>query len=161
MEVLRNGKFSLTLSASTLAKGLRKNSNNVRDNHAMTVLSGMVSRDGVLRALDELSRIDTSTLTTTFPYPQLFNFSNYMLVCTEDKIYDCTTGSLVLKYTAPSVASTWKGIDFIEYLVMTNDDVVVVREANTGEFVVSDDLPDASAICNYNGQILVGGPEYI
>lgn len=159
MEVLRNGKFSITLQSKDLARGLRRSSSNPRDRHGMTSLSGMVAKDGVLQALDELSRIDTDVITDGFPYPQLFVLSNYILICSATKIYDYSSGSLVLKYTAGAVGSTWKCIDFIEYLILTNDSVVVVREAHTGNFVETSTIPDASAICNYNGQIFVGGPE--
>lgn len=158
MEVLRNGKFTITLSNKDLARGLRKNENLSRDRHGMTEMTGLISRDNVITALDQLSRINTDIITDGFPYPQLFVLSNYILICGSTKIYDYSSGSLVLVATV-SAGSTWKVIDFIEYLVLTNGVVNVIRDAANGVFSVSTDFPEANAICNYKGQVLIGGPK--
>jgi len=158
MEVLRNGKFTITLNNKSLARGLRKNNRLPRDNHGMTEMTGLISQDDVVTALDQLSRIDTDVISDGFPYPQLFVLSNYILICSATKIYDYSSESLVLKLTV-SAGKTWKVIDFIEYLVMTNDDVTVIRTADTGEFTVNSSLSASSAICNYNGQVIIGGPK--
>ena len=157
-EVLRNGKFSITLTSNVLTRGLRKRANNPRDSFFMSELEGLIGHDGVLTAQDVLSRIDTSVITDPFPYPQIFILSNYVLVCDSTKIYDYSSGSLVLAYTASQAGSTWKAIDFIEYIVMTNNDITVIRTATTGAFTENTSLPEASAICNYNNQVLIGGP---
>lgn len=158
MEVLRDGKFTVTLSNKDLAKGLRKNDKLSRDRHGMIEMTGLVSQDDVITALDELSRIDTDVITDSFPYPQLFILSNYILICSSTKIYDYSSGSLELKITT-TAGSTWKVIDFIEYLVLTNGIVNVIRTASSGVFSVTTDFPEANAICNYNGQVLIGGPK--
>lgn len=157
MEVLRNGKFTVTLSSRDLSRGLRRQAVNVRDKHAMTSMAGLIGKDDVLQALDQLSRIDTDVIGDSFPYPQLFVLSNYILICSATKIYDYTSGSLVLKLTV-SAGSTWKVIDFLEYLVLTNGDITVIRTATTGEFTIDSNLPEGSAICNYNGQVMIGAP---
>ncbi len=157
MEVLRNGKFSLTLSGKSLARGLKKNENIVRDKHAMVAMTGLISKDDVLQAMKQLSRIDTDVIGDAFPYPQLFVLSNHIIICSATKIYDYTSGALVLKLTV-SANNTWKLVDFIEYIYMSNGDTNVIRTASTGEFTVTTDLPTASAMCNYNGQVLIGSP---
>ena len=159
MEVLRNGKFTITLGSRDLARGLRKKSKNPRDVHAMTTLTGLVSKDGVLTAMNTPTRIDTSVITDTFPYPQIFVLSNYILICDSTKIYTYNGSSMTLVYTASQAGSTWKCIDFIEFLLMTNNDIVVQRSASSGTFTEVTDIPEASALCNYNGQVLLGGPK--
>jgi len=156
METLRNGKFSITLGSKDLQRGLRKKVSNPRDVHGMTVLSGLVSQDGILSALDDLSRIDSSIITDSFPYPQLFVLANYTLVCSSTKIYEYVGGILTEKLTVVA-ASTWKVVDYIEYIVLTNGSQVVTRDAMSGTYAVSAVIPAANAVCNYNGQLVIGG----
>lgn len=158
MEVLRNGKFTINLSNKDLAKGLKKNNKLARDRHGMTELTGLISKDDVITAMDQLIRIDTNIITDGFPYPQLFILSNYILICGSTKIYDYSSGSLILVATV-TAGNTWKVVDFIEYLILTNGVVNVVRSASDGTFNISTDFPEANAICNYNGQVLIGGPK--
>lgn len=155
METLRNGKFTLTLSASDLATGLKKTKNNSRNNSAMISISGLVSQDRVLQAMDELTRIDTSVITDGFPYPQIFVLINHILICDSNNIYEYDSGNMVHKLTVEE-GGTWKLVDFIDYIYMSNEKVSVIREVSSGDFIVSD-LPITGAMCNYNGQVLVGG----
>jgi len=112
MEVIRNGKFNIILSSKDLSKGLRKESSSVRDVPGMSDMSGLVSQDGVLQAMEQLSRINTDIITDDFPYPQIFILSNHILIC----------------------------------------------GAGSGKYSVSSDLPIANAMCNYNGQVIIGAP---
>ncbi len=153
MEVLRNGKFSLPISGSSLAKGLRKSKRNKRNTHSLTVLSGAVGRDDVLAVLDELDRIDTSALTAEFPYPQLFVLVNHIVVCTASTIYEYSGGVLTAKISV-SPCTPWRVVDYYDYLYMSNAAVSVIREAGTNEYLASD-LPVANAMCDFNGQVLI------
>jgi len=156
MEVIRNGKFNIILSSKDLSKGLRKESSSVRDVPGMSDMSGLVSQDGVLQAMEQLSRINTDIITDDFPYPQIFILSNHILICGETKIYEYD-GSLELKLTT-SAGSTWKVVDFIDYIYLSNGKVAVIRDAGSDKYSVSSDLPIANAMCNYNGQVIIGAP---
>lgn len=157
METLRNGKFSLILSGKDLARGLRKEEVLSRDRHSMTAMSGLIGKDNVLQAISEYSRLDTSVITDAFPYPQIFVLINHIIVCSNNKIYEYYNGSLSLKITTEE-GSTWKLVDFIDYLYLSNGKVAVIRTATSGAYSISSDLPIAGAMCNYNGQVLIGSP---
>lgn len=155
MEILRNGKFTINLRAKDLAKGLRPYEDIPKNEHYMTDLSGLVAQDGMLKSLDTMTRIDTSVITDSFPYPQLFVLANRILVCGETKIYEYN-GSLTLKITASSSGDIWKAVDFFDYIYLTNGSVVIIRDSKDGTWAESTDYPVASAVCNFNGQVLLG-----
>jgi hypothetical protein len=158
MKVGRNGKFSLTISGEKLSKGLRTSKRNKRNDHSLTVLSGSVGQDEVLAVLEELDRIDTSELAVEFPYPQLFVLINYILVCTATNIYEYSNGVLTSKLNVEP-GDPWRVLDFYDYIYMSNAVISVTRDAITREYSLSD-LPPANAMCNFNGQVLIG-PGYV
>jgi hypothetical protein len=159
MEISRYGKFSFTIDPKELSKGLRPSKRVPRNSNYLIECDGAVGRDGVLQVLDELTRIDTTELgAINFPYPQLFVFTNIILVCTNTKIYEYETGSLSLKLNVQA-GNTWTAVDFFDYIYMSNGTVAVMRNPDTRIFTVTSDLPRALAICNFNGQVLIGTSE--
>ena len=91
-----------------------------------------------------------------FPYPQIFVFTNMIIVCSATKIYEWVAGALVLKLTV-TTGDTWSCVDFHDYIYMSNGVVAVIRDAMDKTYKVVTDLPVAKAICNFNGQVVVGG----
>ncbi len=156
MQIGRNGKFSITLTGKDLSRGLRNSKRNPRNNNTLIGLEGAVGRDEILSALDALSRIDSSVITDSFPYPQIFVFTKAILVCGSTKIYEYD-GSLTLVATV-TAGSTWKALDFFDFIYMSNGKVVVTRDTASGNYAESSDFPVASAMCNFNGQVLIGSP---
>jgi len=202
-------KFSIKVK--NLAKGLRPSKRNPRGKGFLTTCSGVVGRDGVLQALDNLTPIvaypmqvigtDTLNYTCTadhvaasankpitgaswasywtqsgsdgvtwvdgttytkgiadgFPYPQIFEFNKMTIVCGETKIYEWVNDTLVLKLTV-SAGSTWRALDFNDFVYMSNGVVSVTRDPFTKEYSVSAQ-PSAYALCNYNGQVVIGAPQ--
>jgi len=155
MEVMKNGKFSITISSDELATGLRKVDSNQRNNFSMTVLSGMVGKDKALRSLTQMARIDTDVITDNFPYPQLFILSNHILVCGRTKIYEYVGDSLSLKITV-AMGLTWRVLDFVDYICLSNGVVTVVRDSQTGTYSEVTTLPTFGAACDFNGQVMLG-----
>lgn len=150
--------FTYTISTEMLASGLRKSKRSPRNANALVESKGAVGRDGVLAALDSLTRTDTSSLDSevAFPYPQIFALTNVVLVCTATKIFEFVGGSLVLMLTV-STGQPWTVVDFGPFIYMSNNVVAVIRDAQSLEYSVSSDLPATTAACNFNGQVLVGG----
>ena len=79
--------FSVTIDTSKLSKGLRPSKRMPRNSGFLVECKGAVGRDNVLQTLDELTRIDTSVITDAYPYPQIFVFTNLIIVCSQTKIY--------------------------------------------------------------------------
>ena len=150
--------FSFVITAEELTKGLRPSKRVARDMKFLVESKGAVGRDGVLSSIDELTRIATTSITDGFPFPQLFVFTNLIIVCGAKTVYEWVSGALLLKYTAPVAAGTWSAVDFYDYVYLTNGNVAVVRNAESKVFSLSS-LPHATAVCNYNGQVLVGAPD--
>ena len=151
-------KFTFTIAAEELANGLRPSKRSPRNAKYLVESKGAVSRDNVLSAIDELTRMDTSGITDAFPFPQIFTFTNFIIVCSSTKIYEWVAGALVLKLTV-TAGSTWSAVDFYDYVYMSNGKVAVVRDYGTDEYSLSADLPTANSILNYNGQVIIGAPD--
>ena len=152
-------EFTFTIDADKLTKGLRPSAKTPRNNEYLVESTGALGRDGTLTAIDELTRLAISAITDAFPFPQLFVFTNFILVCSSTKIYEWDGSSLTLKHTATTACSVWTAVDFYDYLYMSNGTVTVVRDASTGVYSETTDLPTATSILNFNGQVIVGAPD--
>jgi len=152
----RGGNFTMTLNSEDLSQGLRPSKRLPRDNKYLVVCRGAIGRDGVLCTLEELERLATSVITDAFPYPQIFVLTNMVIVCGETKIYELVNNMLVEKLTV-SAGATWSLVDFGEFVYMSNAVVSVVRDAGNKTYSISADMPIVNAMCNNNGQIIVGG----
>lgn len=149
--------FSFTITPELLLKGLRPQKRMPKDKGFLVECVGAVGRDSTLQIIDELTRMNTSAITDGFPFPQIFVFTNLVIVCGRTKIYEWVNNSLVEKLTV-SAGSTWNAVDFFEYVYMSNGKVAVVRDVGLLAYTVTTALPIASTICNYSGQVMVGAP---
>ena len=159
ISVAQGGKFTFTIKTKELAQGLRTSKRNPRDKDFLVTCIGAVGKDGVLQVTDELTRMATSTITDGFPFPQIFVFINMIIVCGLKKIYEWDGSSLVLKYTAAVAGGVWAAVDFYDYVYMSNGNIVVIRDAGSDAYAISAVQPTATAICNYNGQVIIGAPD--
>jgi hypothetical protein len=153
----RDGSFSLTIEAKDLAKGLRPSKRMPRNSGYLFECEGAVGRDGVLQVIDELTRIDTSTITDSFPYPQQFISPNLHIICGQTKIYEWNGSLSAVKITV-TAGGPWTGFISGEYAYLSNGKVSVERDPGTKAYSLSS-LPYATAICNFKGQILIGAPD--
>ena len=153
-----NGTFNFTIEPADLSRGLRPSRYSPRNQKFLTVASRAIGLDGVLKVLSDISDdlIDTSVITDSYPFPQLFVFNELVIVCGETKIYELVSGVLTLKLTV-TAGLTWHAVDFFDYVYMSNSKVAVVRKSEDMTWELSD-LPVATGICNYNGQVLIGAP---
>ena len=152
----RDNSFALTITSGQLSKGLRPSKRVPRNSGFLVQCNGSVGRDGVLQVIDQLTRLATAAITDPFPYPQIFVFTNMIIVCSSTKIYEWVADALVEKLTV-AAGDTWSAVDFHKYAYMSNNKVAVIRDAMNGTYRVVTDLPIAQAICNFNGQIIAGG----
>lgn len=152
---MRNIDF--TIKTKNISRGLRPTKRNPRDKTALITCAGAVGRDGVLQALDEFTRLATGDA-DSFPYPQIFVFTNVILICTSTKIYEWVNSALVLKATV-SAASTWTALDFTNFLYLSNGGTVVIRDALTKAYSESAAYPTAMSAVNFNGQVLLAAPD--
>lgn len=150
-------RFSFKIDAMQLSKGLRPYKRIPKDSGYLVECVGAVGRDKILQVIDELTRIDTSVITDGFPYPQIFVFTNIIIVCSSTKIYEWVANALVEKLTV-TAGSTWNAVDFFDYVYMSNGTVAVIRDASSHEYSITTEQPTASAICNFSGQVIVSSP---
>jgi len=154
------GDFSITITAEQLARGLRPSKRVPRNSRYLVECKGALGRDNVLQVIDELTRIATTSITDAFPFPQIFVFTNVIIVCSRATIYEWVSGALVSKLTT-TAGSTWTAVDFFDYLYLSNGKVAVIRDAISKVYSTTTTLPTASSICNFNGQVLVGAPDSV
>jgi hypothetical protein len=157
--VVKGGKFTFTFSAKELSRGLRPTKEIARNMEFLQECKGAVGFQGALSVLDSMSRIDTSVITDSFPFPQIFVFSYITIVCGLKKIYEWDGSNLSLKYTATTPGSTWSAVDFFDYLYLSNGKEAVIRSASSKVYALSTTQPKAMAMCNYNGQVMIGAPD--
>ena len=150
--------FSITIDTSKLSRGLRPSKRMPRNSGYLVECAGAVGKDGVLQTLEEITRIATAAITDSFPFPQVFVFTNLIIVCSSTKIYEYVGGSLVEKLTV-TAGSTWTAVDFYDFIYMSNGSVAVLRNSESNVFSVTTDQPKAMSICNFQGQVLVGAPD--
>ena len=138
-----------------LGQGLA-NKNNPRNNPLLIESIGTFPDNGVLKAVEALTRLDTTSLgTVAFPFPQIFLLSEFIIVCTENKIYEYAGGSFTLK-KAGIAGDLWDILDFKSFLFLVNGECAIRRNSQTG--VYEHVLPFAKCACNYNGQVIIGSP---
>jgi len=152
------GEFSITIGSQELSRGLRPSKRVPRNSRYLVECQGAVGRDGVLQVIDELTRIATTAITDAFPFPQIFVFTNVIIVCSQTVIYEWVAGAPVLKLTV-AAGSTWSAMDAYDYVYMSNGKVAVTRDAISKVYSVTTTLPTAASICNFQGQVLVGAPD--
>lgn len=157
--IVRGGKFSFMIDSSKLSAGLRLSDKNPRNSGGLIDCTGMVGKEGALQSLEDITRIATGTITDGFPFPQIFTFPNMIIVCGLKKIYEWDGSSLSLKYTASDAGGTWSAIHSYDYVYMSNGKIAVVRDANSKVYALSSSLPHTTAMCNYNGQVIIGSPD--
>lgn len=159
LTIIKGGKFTFTLQHSDLVRGIRPSVRSPRNLDFLTECVGAVGRDGVLSALDSMTRMNTSVITDSFPFPQIFIFNVVTLVCGHGKIYEWNGSSLTLVYTAATKGGLWSAADFYDYIYLSNGAEAVVRNAASKTYAIDTTLPTASCICNFNGQVMVGAPD--
>ena len=163
LSVAQGGKFSFTIKSKELSHGLRPSKSNPRDNDYLITCIGAIGKNGVLQATEELTRIATDLITDGFPFPQIFAFTNLTIVCGLRNIYEWKGIALNLKFTVEEgeEGGVWSAVDFYDYIYLSNGKIAVVRSASDYTYAVSLVLPSATAICNYNGQVIVGSPDAV
>lgn len=152
------GEFSITITAEQLSRGLRPSKRVPRNSRYLVECKGAVGRDGILQVIDQLTRMVTTGITDAFPYPQIFVFTNLIIVCSQTTIYEWVAGSLVPKLTV-AAGSTWTAVDFFDYVYLSNGKVAVIRDSISKTYSTTATLPTAGSICNFQGQVLVGAPD--
>ncbi len=150
-------EFSFIISSEHLSHGLRPSKRAARDTKFLVEAKGAIGKEGVLCAIDNLTRLDTS-VSDTFPFPQLFVFTNVIISCGLIDIYEWQSGAWNSVWDASVAGSTWSAVDFYDYIYLTNGQVAVVRSADTGIYSESTVLPTGLSLCNFNGQVIVGAP---
>ena len=151
-------EFSFTIESKHLSRGLRPSKRMPRNSSYLITCAGAVGRDGALQSLDEITRMATTEITDGFPYPQIFVFTNIIIVCSSTKIYEWVAGALVEKLEV-AAGSTWTAVDFRAYIYMSNGTVAVERDPLSKTYSTTTDLPTAMAACNFNGQTIIGSPD--
>lgn len=145
----------VVISPDQLTRGLRPAKNLPRNSGWLLQSKGAVGYRGGLSTNTQLARLDTTFIADGFPYPQIFVFTNVILVCGRTKIYELVGGSLVERI-AVSAGETWSAVDLFDFIYLSNKTTAVVRDATTKTYALNTTLPKVRAICNFNGQIIVG-----
>jgi hypothetical protein len=150
--------FSIQINSPKLIRGLRPSTRMPRDSGYLIQCQGAIGHDGSLQELETLTRIATTAITDPFPYPQIFTFTNLIVVCGQTAIYEWIPPStLTLRLGSLTAGSTWSAVEFFDFLYLSNGIVAVVRRATDKVFAIDTTLPKAEAMVNFNGQVIVGG----
>jgi len=159
MEVLRDGTFVYNLNSEELSRGLRPSKRSPRNNKFLVRCIGAVGIDKVLQVIDDLEndRIDTTVITDAFPYPQIFVLTNMIIVCGATDIYEYDLGVLTIKLAGVTTGQLWSVVDYFNFVYMSNGVVSVLRDPMSGVYALTSAQPVAGAMCDFNGQVVIGG----
>lgn len=142
-----------------ISKGLRPLQSTKYNLPYLVQSVGAIPREGLLVSLEQLSKLDVSSLPAqSFPFPQFFVLSGCTIVCTPGSIYEVDGVELAQKITGLPAGSTWSVVDFVTFVYLTNGSVAVVRDPDDCEFKISTELPFGTCLCDFGGQVLVGSP---
>ena len=155
--VVEDTSFSLQIDSSKLIRGLRPSRRLSRDSGYLIQCQGAIGQDESLQELDALTRMATTAITDPFPYPQLFVFTNLIVVCGQTAIYEWLNSALVLRLGSLTAGSPWSAVECFDCLYLSNGKVAVVRRATDKVFAIDTTLPNAEAMVNIHGQVMVGG----
>jgi hypothetical protein len=160
MEVLRDGTFVYNLNAEELSRGLRSSKRSPRNTKFLVECVGAVGMDKVLQVIEDLEtdRVFTDTeILDTFPFPQIFVLTSMIIVCGKTEIFEYDGSTLTSKISALATGQLWSVVDFYEFVYMSNGVVSVLRDPMSGVYALTIVQPVAGAICDFNGQIIIGG----
>ena len=149
--------FSEQIDTTKLVRGLRPSKRASRDTGYLIECKGAVGYRGALQGLDALTRLATTAITDPFPYPQIFVFTNLIIVCGQTAIYEWVSGSLTLRLGSLTAGSPWTAVDLYDFIYMSNGKVAVTRDPGSKVFATSATLPVAQALVNVGGQVMAGG----
>ena len=161
MNILRDGTFSFTVGTEELSRGLRPSKRSPRNSKFLVESISAVGIDGVLQVIDDLNvnKIVTElSITDGFPYPQIFVFVEFVLICGETSIYEWDGAALTSVLGPVAAGDLWSMVDFQPFIYASNRTVAAFRDADSGLWSVTTNYPIAGAICDFNGQVLVGSP---
>ena len=162
MIVLPNGYLSETFSSTDLVKGLRTTQHNPRNSRQLTKCQGAIGYKGVLKTLEvlEISSImnDPNIIADDFPFPQLFVLDNHILICNRQSILELQDINFVVAISGLDAGGKWNVLSSHDFIYLTNGVVSILKDPGTKTYSISSTAPIASAVCNFNGQCIVGNP---
>jgi len=144
-----------------MSKGLRPSKRLPSNNSMMVECKGAVGRDGSLSSIPQITRNslfdDALVVQGDFPFPQILISDNLIVVCNRTSLLEYKSGSLSLKFDASDYSGgRWSWSASGGYAYLSNGVVSVERDPLTELYSISTKLPKAMAICNYNGQTIIG-----
>lgn len=141
-----------------LAKGLRSTPRAAKNAQSLLISEGAVPEDNILRTLDAVTAFGAS-LECAWPYPQIFQLKELVLVCTADALYDYVGGAFVPIMTGLTVGTAWSVADYWNYIIASNGSTTVTRDGATREWseVTWTGMPTWRCVADINGQVFIGG----
>lgn len=142
-----------------LAVGLRNDDRRAKNSQALVISEGAYPELESLHTVEEYEEYDFSSLDCTWPFPQVFQLKEITLVCTPTSIYELIGESLSLLLGDITSGTSWSVADYWPFILMTNNSVIVTRDALSGSWSIyeGDDIPLGSCVSDINGQAFVGG----
>jgi hypothetical protein len=97
----------------------------------------------------------------TFPFPQVIRGTMHTVLCTGTSVYsyDEDTNSSVLMLSGLTAGGRWSCADYGNFMLLSNGKVTLARSPSTGVWSIVDEIPQGTAIYNYNGQCIVVGAQ--
>lgn len=97
-----------------------------------------------------------TALAGTWPFPQLLKLNDYNIVATADTLYSIE-GDVLLSGIS-SAGYPWSGAIVGDYIILTNNKVVVAGRGYTLEVDTTALVPVGRCICSIGGQYIIGAP---
>lgn len=149
---------TVTVPIDAFSRGLVPKEN-VRNVLYLTESVGAFPYEGVLITCEDYSahQLNLTSLACSFPYPQIFVLSKVTLICTPTKIYEYPNITTA-KITVTS-GCLWTVADYKTFILLTNGQVMVKKDAETGVYSLDTDRPFGTCVADFNGQAFLTSPD--
>lgn len=160
-------EFYITLDTENI-NGLRHSDNFPRNGGKLYQSLNAIPTEYGLEAYENIINPIIDCPILSWPFPQIHLGKVHQLLMTQDKIYSIDADwELTLEldmssyYTSNPTHeySIWHFGDFYDYIVITNNHLVVVYNTTTGIFELHSataNMPEFTTIANFNGQAVCG-----
>lgn len=142
-----------------LAFGLANNEKTKRNDPCLVEAYNVRIKDSIL-PYEAILNSFTGLPTCAWPFPQVFKTKRGIIVATDDSLYiaDSNYNCTPLGTGFTSADHLWSVADFGDYQVFGNGACTVFRDTTTGTYSEEGDMThETESVCNFNGQLVVGG----
>lgn len=150
--------FDVTITSPQLMRGLRPYGGAPRNSAPFIECKGGIGHAGAFTTLPPFGlTIPVTFATGGFPYPQIFIFTNHILITCQTEILEWQAPLAISKIAGLPGGTAWSAVEYNDFIYLSNGKTSVIRRPSDGVFVIDASLVAAEALLDAHGQVMAGG----